>query len=82
MHTDESIVRSFGGDTLEADREIKQYQNAWKKGDMIGNLPQAILLDIAVRYPKKPKPAAFGKTPKARAAKVKPKARELVTSDG
>ena len=79
MHTDESIIKSFGGDPLKADRELKQYQKAWRKGAMIGNLPQATLLSIAVRNLKKAKPAEFGKTPKAKAPKVK---KELVTSDG
>jgi hypothetical protein len=88
MHTDESIVKSFGGDALKADREIKRYQSAWQKGDMVGNLPQSVLLEIAIRNPKEDKAPCFGETPKAKIVSKTPHARkakvtkELATADG
>ena len=51
-----------------------QYETAWRKGGQIGNLPQAILLDLAVTFPKKERA-------KSKPKKAAPKP-ELVTTDG
>jgi len=88
MHDNKSIIRSAGGDDEASDRELTQYQDAWKKMGQVGNLPLAILLDIAVRNQKKEKPAPFGHTEKAKAKIGRPKGaknlpkKELVATDG
>jgi len=86
MHDDRSIIRSGGGDDDAAERELGQYQDAWRKMGQLGNLPLSTLLDFAVKYKKKEPAPDFGHTPKARkgrpaGAKNKPKP-ELVASDG
>jgi len=85
MHDNKSIIKSFKGDVELADRELVQYEMAWKYGGHVGNLPLAVLLDLAVRHQKKDKPPTFSETLKAKGrpkgSKNKPKP-ELVVTNG
>jgi hypothetical protein len=51
----QKIITQFEGDHVAANAEVEWLEELWRRVDMLGQLPQAVLFNLALKYRSKDK---------------------------